>query len=84
VTFAGEMMRGRHTAAILEMMEVGEMTVRTIDEYVSLAVSLGRDKARRAGLSVEIASKKHRVYRDRQCIVALEAFLEKAVRNGGV
>jgi protein O-GlcNAc transferase len=84
VTFAGEMMRGRHTAAILEMMEVRGMTARTIDEYVSLAVSLGRDNTRRAGLSAEIASRKHRVYRDRQCIVALEVFLEKAVRNGGV
>jgi protein O-GlcNAc transferase len=84
VTFAGEMMRGRHTAAILEMMEVRGMTARTIDEYVSLAVSLGRDNTGRAGLSAEIASRKHRVYRDRQCIVALEAFLEKAVRNGGV
>jgi protein O-GlcNAc transferase len=84
VTFAGEMMRGRHTAAILEMMDVREMTARTIDEYVSLAVSLGRDDTRRAGLSAEIASRKHRVYRDRKCIVALEAFLEKAVRNGGV
>jgi predicted O-linked N-acetylglucosamine transferase (SPINDLY family) len=84
VTFAGEMMRGRHTTALLEMMEVRGMTARTIDEYVSLAVSLGRDKARRGELSAEIASRKHRVYRDRQCIVALEAFLEKAVRNGSV
>ena len=39
VTFAGEMMRGRHTAAILDMMEIGETTARTIDEYVSIAGS---------------------------------------------
>jgi protein O-GlcNAc transferase len=83
VTFAGEMMRGRHTSAILEMMDVGETTAQTIDEYVSIAILLGRDPAKRTELSGRIASEKHRVYRDRQCIVGLEAFLDDAVRNNG-
>jgi len=82
VTFAGEMMRGRHTAAILDMMEISETTARTIDEYVSIAGLLGRTSAKRAELSSEIANKKHRVYRDRTCIAALEAFLDRAVRKG--
>jgi protein O-GlcNAc transferase len=81
VTLAGEMMRGRHTAAILERMEVRGTTARTIDEYVSIAGLLGRDMARRIELSAEIAEKKHRVYCDRDCILALEAFLDAAVRN---
>lgn len=81
VTFAGEMMRGRHTAAILEMMDVRETTARTIDEYVSMAGLLGRNTVKRAGLSAQIANNKHRVYRDRECIVALEAFLDRAVRD---
>ncbi len=81
VTFAGEMMRGRHTAAILKMMEIRGTTAQTIDEYVSMAVLLGRDAGQRVELSGEIARKKHRVYRDRECIVALEAFLENAVRD---
>jgi hypothetical protein len=34
-------------------------------------------------MSARISSNKHRVYRDRDCIVALEAFLESAVRNLG-
>jgi protein O-GlcNAc transferase len=81
VTLAGEMMRGRHTAAILDMMEVHGTTARTIDEYVLIAGSLGRNTAKRAELSVQIANNKHRVYRDRDCIVALEAFLDDAVRT---
>jgi protein O-GlcNAc transferase len=81
VTFAGEMMRGRHTAAILEMIGISETTARTIDEYVSIAGRLGRDITKRTGLSAEIASNKHRLYRDRDCIVALEAFLQRAVRG---
>jgi predicted O-linked N-acetylglucosamine transferase (SPINDLY family) len=83
VTLAGEMMRGRHTAAILDMMDVRGTTVRTIDEYVSIAGFLGRTTAKRTELSAEIANKKHRIYCDRTCIAALEAFLDKAVRNKG-
>jgi predicted O-linked N-acetylglucosamine transferase (SPINDLY family) len=82
VTLAGEMMRGRHTAAILEMMGVGETTARSVDEYVAVAVSLGRSREKRTQLSAEIADKKHRIYRDRRCIVALETFLDSAVRHG--
>jgi protein O-GlcNAc transferase len=81
VTFAGEMMRGRHTAAILEMIGISETTARTIDEYVSIAGRLGRDITKRTGLSAEIAGNKHRLYRDRDCIVALDAFLQRAVRG---
>jgi protein O-GlcNAc transferase len=83
VTFAGEMMRGRHTAAILEMMNVRETMARTIDEYVSIAGLLGRNRAKRAELSAELVNRKHRIYRDRESIVALEAFLDRAVRNRG-
>jgi protein O-GlcNAc transferase len=81
VTLAGEMMRGRHTTAIMELMDVRETTARTVEEYVFIAGVLGRDAAKRIELSVRIANRKHRVYRDRECIVALEAFLESAVRN---
>jgi predicted O-linked N-acetylglucosamine transferase (SPINDLY family) len=81
VTLAGEMMRGRHTAAILDMMEIRGTTAHSIDEYISIAGLLGRDTEKRAALSAEIAEKKHRVYRDRDCIIALEAFLDGAVRS---
>jgi len=62
---------------------VRETTARTIDEYVSIAGLLGRANAKRTELSAEIANRKHRIYRDRECIVALEAFLDRAVRNHG-
>jgi hypothetical protein len=42
---------------------------------------LGRDTEKRAALSAEIAEKKHRLYRDRDCIIALEAFLDGVVRG---
>jgi predicted O-linked N-acetylglucosamine transferase (SPINDLY family) len=81
VTLAGEMMRGRHAAAILDRMDVRDTTAQTIDEYISIAGLLGRNKARRIELSAEIARKKHHVYRDGDCVLALEAFLDRAVRE---
>jgi predicted O-linked N-acetylglucosamine transferase (SPINDLY family) len=81
VTFAGKMMRGRHAAAILRMMNIAETTAQTIDEYVSIASSLGRDNAGRTNMSARIAGNKHRVYRDLQCIAGLEAFLDEAARK---
>jgi predicted O-linked N-acetylglucosamine transferase (SPINDLY family) len=74
-------MRGRHAAAILEMMGVRETTARTVDEYVAIAAHLGRDDARRSEVASRIAGNKHRVYRDRQCIDALEAFLDAAAQK---
>jgi protein O-GlcNAc transferase len=82
VTVAGEMMRGRHSMAILEMMEIGGTTARDIDEYIAMAVHLGRDATKRAELSATIASRKHRVYRDSGCIAALQNFLDRAIRRG--
>ncbi len=82
VTLAGEMMRGRHSAAILEMMDIGETTAQNVDAYVSIAGLLGRDVTKRAELSAKIASHKHRVYRDRRCVAALEDFLDRATRLG--
>ena len=81
VAFEGELMRGRHAAAILAMMQVGETTARTIDEYVSMASALGRDAGLRSQMSARIAEKKFRVYRDRECIAGLEAFFDAAVRK---
>jgi predicted O-linked N-acetylglucosamine transferase (SPINDLY family) len=81
VAFAGEWMRGRHAAAILERMQISDATARSPEEYVSMASALGRDGARRNEMSARIAANKHRIYRDADCIAALETFFEAAVRN---
>jgi protein O-GlcNAc transferase len=83
VTLPETLMRGRHTAAILEMMGVTDTIARTVDEYVSTAVRLARDTEWRAELRSRIAANKHRVYRDRACIAALEDFLETETRRTG-
>jgi len=82
VTFAGSLMRGRHSVAILKMIGVTETIATTIDEYISVAVRLGQDIALRTSLKQKIAKNKYRVYRDRTAISALESFLDDVVRRG--
>jgi predicted O-linked N-acetylglucosamine transferase (SPINDLY family) len=82
VTLRGEFMRGRHTAAILEMMDADETIAANVDDYVAIAAELGRSADKRAAARAKVAANKHRVLGDRACIAALEEFLETAVRPG--
>jgi protein O-GlcNAc transferase len=79
VTLPGDLMRSRDASAILNMIGVQETIASDVDEYVAIAARLGQDRAWRGSVAAKIASNKHRVYRDRSCIAALEAFLESAV-----
>jgi predicted O-linked N-acetylglucosamine transferase (SPINDLY family) len=79
VTMPGSLMRGRHTLAILKRMGVEDTIAQTLDEYVGNAVRLARDVAWRSAVKDKIARNKHRLYRDAECIAALEAFLEGVV-----
>jgi protein O-GlcNAc transferase len=80
VTMADELMRGRHGLAILTMMKLSDIVADSVDGYVDAAVRLSCDLVWRAALRERIAANKHRVYRDRSCIVALEDFLDRVVR----
>jgi protein O-GlcNAc transferase len=81
VAFPGRLMRGRESEAILNMMGITETIAGSIDEYVMLAVRLAKDPEWRRQVSLKIRENKHRVYRDKACISALEEFLEGAVKE---
>jgi protein O-GlcNAc transferase len=81
VAMAGPLMRGRHTTAILTMMGVTETITATVDEYVTVAQRLATDTAWRATIRDRMKHNKHRVYRDRSCITALEEFLIRVTRD---
>jgi len=83
VTMPGAMMRGRHCAAILQMMDVTDTIAETIDDYVAIAARLANDPAERQALRERMKASAHKVYRDRACITALEDFLERAARSPG-
>jgi predicted O-linked N-acetylglucosamine transferase (SPINDLY family) len=81
VTVARPLMRGRHTTGVLRMMGVTETIFETVDDYVAAAIRLGHDREWRTALSAKISANKHKLYRDRTAITALEDFLERAVRD---
>ncbi|MFZ3138326.1 MAG: tetratricopeptide repeat protein [Thermodesulfovibrionales bacterium] len=81
VTLSGKLMRARHTFAILTMMDLTETIANSIDDYISLAARLGKDSGWRKRISEKIAANKHRLYKDRTCITALEGFLETVVKE---
>ena len=81
VTHRGGFMRGRHAAAILHVIGVTETIAETVDDYVGLAVRLGREPGWRTELGARIAAGAGRLYGDDRCIRALETFLVQAVRE---
>ena len=81
VTLPGDLMRGRHALAILTMMGVTETIARNKDEYIQIAVRLGRDKNYRQQVARQIAISKHQLYQDVQPVRALENFILKLVNK---
>jgi predicted O-linked N-acetylglucosamine transferase (SPINDLY family) len=63
------------------MMDVQDTVTASIDGYVTAAVRLARDAAYRSAIRPKIARNKHRLYRDRACIAALEDFLAMQARG---
>ena len=82
VTARGKTMRGRHSAAILEMMGVTDTIADTLDDYVAISVKLARDPLARRAARQRIADNKEKLYRDRAVISALEDTIERAARTG--
>jgi protein O-GlcNAc transferase len=81
VTTPGPLMRGCHSSAILQMMGITETIAESVDRYISIAAQLANNPDERRMLSRNMAERKHRVYRDQECISALEDFLDHAARQ---
>ncbi len=79
VTLPGPFMRGRHTAAILRRIGCEETIAASLDDYVSIATRLGLVTDWRTRVRLAVKRGKHRAYRDRAPIRALETFLMNAV-----
>lgn len=79
VTLPGQFLRGRHFLALLKRMGIGETVAGSMDEYVAIAVRLGRDAAWRAEQSSRVVERRGLLYNDREPVAALEQFLLQAV-----
>ena len=84
VTQQGEFLRGRVSSGIVQKMGVTETIATSPEDYVEMAIRLGKDAAWRERVRAQMAENKHRIYGDLACIEGLENFLEHAVRGEGV
>lgn len=78
VTCPGDLMRSRHSAAILQLLDLPELIAASPDAYVALAVALGLDPERRRALAGRIAAVKHRLLDGSASVQAFGDFLEDA------
>jgi protein O-GlcNAc transferase len=81
LTMAGDLMRGRHSAAILTMLGMPELIAATPEAYVEAAVRLGHDAEARQALRARVARDKHRLYGDQAAVDGLARYLEDAARG---
>jgi predicted O-linked N-acetylglucosamine transferase (SPINDLY family) len=81
VTLPGDLMRSRHTMAMLRRLELPQLIARDLDDYVRIAVELGRSPDLRAELRGLIAERKHRLYDDPEVGCAFAAFVERVSRG---
>ena len=83
VTLPGEFMRGRVTYGMLRMIGVAETVARDVDDYIAIAVRLGREPEFRARMRAEIEAKRAKLYHDEACVRGLEDFIVRAVAEKG-
>ncbi|MBG1265061.1 tetratricopeptide repeat protein [Nostoc sp. WHI] len=81
VTLPGELMRGRHSLAILKMMGIEETIASNKAEYIQIAIRLGKDAEYRQYISQQVADNKHKLYGDLKPVRALEDLLLQLVNK---
>lgn len=81
VTMPGEFMRGRHSYAILKFMGVDDTIAESLEDYIKIAVELGKDREFRDNISKKIELNKDKIYFDIGCVKSLEDFLLKVVKD---
>jgi protein O-GlcNAc transferase len=81
VTLPGKFMRGRHSYGILRQLGVTETIANDKQEYVDLAVRLGRDTDWRGHVVAKMRANSAKLYSDTECVLALEEFFRSIVKE---
>jgi protein O-GlcNAc transferase len=81
ITLPGDLMRGRHSMAMLKMMGIEETIASSKEDYVQIAVRLGQDTQYRQHISKLVAENKQKLYSDLEPVRALEDFLLKVLNK---
>lgn len=81
VTLPGDQMVQRYAAGLYRRMGVGGTISTTEQEYVDLAVRLGREPEFRRSVGDEILSRNARLFEDKAVVREYEEFFSRAVRG---
>ena len=81
VTCPGEFMRGRHAYAILKTLRLEETIATNEEEYIDLAIRLGKNSQLRQQLRNKIRDNHEYLFDNQQVIKALEQFYRQAIAN---
>ena len=81
ISLPGELMRSRHTLAMLRILDLPQLIARDLDDYVRIAVELGRSPGLRAELRGLIGERKHRLYDDPRVGAAFAAFADRVAHG---
>lgn len=73
----GRFMRGRHTAAMLQMMGLEDHISADAKEYLNRAIELGRNASARESCRATIRERKDRLFYDRAPVEQLETLLQQ-------
>ena len=82
VTLPGELMRARHSYAILTRLGVTETIAQDSADYVDIAVRLGLDRRWRQGVISRMVESYPVLYSDTRSVRALEDFYRRVVVEG--
>lgn len=83
VTLPGEFQRGRHTQAMYRKMGLAEAIAGSADDYVELALRLGRDAAYRGEFRQRILERNACLFEDARVVREFERFFREAVAQAG-
>jgi predicted O-linked N-acetylglucosamine transferase (SPINDLY family) len=78
VTLPGQLMRGRHSYAILRQLGVTGTIAANEEEYISMAARLSEDRQWREGIVREMSAGESRLFADTRSIRAVEDWLVNA------
>ncbi len=83
VTLPGDFMRGRQSMAMLRLCGLDELVAADIDDYVRIALRLGRDREWRAALRERLAQEVNAVFGRDDPVKSLEVFFVKVTQGVG-
>lgn len=80
ISYPTGFMRGRHSYAILTMIDLHETIADSEEEYIELAVRAGCDVEWRSSIVKKIINNHTKIYNDTDCVKGLEEFYRSCVQ----